>query len=1276
MSHFLDRLNYFSAPRESFSGEHGMATGEDRTWEDAYRNRWAHDKIVRSTHGVNCTGSCSWKIYVKGGIVTWETQQTDYPRTRWDMPNHEPRGCARGASYSWYLYSANRVKYPLVRARLLKYWRTARLAHDPVDAWASIVENDTQRRDYQSIRGLGGMVRASWDEVNEIIAAANIYTIKKHGPDRVIGFSPIPAMSMVSYAAGSRYLSLIGGVCMSFYDWYCDLPPSSPQVWGEQTDVPESADWYNSSFIIAWGSNVPQTRTPDAHFFTEVRYKGAKTVAVTPDYSEVAKLADIWMHPKQGTDAAVAMAMGHVILKEFYFPDGGRPRSAYFDDYVRRYTDMPMLVMLREHLLPNGETVLVPDRYVRASDFNGRLGQANNPEWKTVALDVSGKLVLPVGAIGFRWGPDGRADEGQWNLEAKEARHGHPVKLKLSVREGELASQETARVGFPYFGGIVSPHFPNNASGDGINDVLVRTVPVQRIALGREGDKRDALVATVFDLQVANYGVARGLPGEMAATSFDDDTPYTPAWQERITGTPRAQLITVARQFAENADKTHGKSMVIIGAAMNHWYHSDMNYRGVINMLMMCGCIGQSGGGWAHYVGQEKLRPQTGWTALAFALDWIRPPRQMNSTSFFYAHTDQWRYEKLGMEEVISPLADKKLYAGSMIDYNVRAERMGWLPSAPQLQTNPLQVVRDAASAGMEPKDYTVRALQDGSLTMSCTDPDHPANWPRNMFVWRSNILGSSGKGHEYFLKHLLGTRNGVQGKDLGAQEAKPTEVVWHDKAPEGKLDLLVTLDFRMSTTCLYSDIVLPTATWYEKNDLNTSDMHPFIHPLSTAVDPAWQSRSDWDIYKGFAKKFSEICVGHLGVEKEVVLTPLMHDTPSELAQPFEVRDWKRGECTLIPGKTAPNIQVVERDYPNVFKRFTALGPLLNKSGNGGKGIAWNTQTEVRQLGELSGLVSDEGATRGMPKIDTDIDAAEVVLMLAPETNGHVAVKAWAALGKITGREHTHLAIHREDEKIRFRDIQAQPRKIISSPTWSGIESETVSYNAGYTNVHEMIPWRTLTGRQHFYMDHPWMIAFGEGFSTYRPPVDLKTTAGIHGIRSNGNPEILLNFITPHQKWGIHSTYTDNLLMLTLSRGGPCIWLSEDDARNAGIVDNDWVELFNINGAIAARAVVSQRVNPGMVLMYHAQEKIVNTPGSEITGTRGGIHNSVTRIVLKPTHMIGGYAQFSYGFNYYGTIGTNRDEFVVVRKMVTVDWLDTPAGEEPGRPMQAQGETT
>jgi nitrate reductase alpha subunit len=188
---------------------------------------------VRSTHGVNCTGSCSWKIYVKGGIVTWETQQTDYPRTRPDLPNHEPRGCARGASYSWYLYSANRVKYPMIRARLLTQWRAAlAVSKDPVNAWTLIVENNDARSQWVKQRGLGGFVRSTWDEVNQLIAAANVYTAKKWGPDRVIGFSPIPAMSMVSYAAGSRYLSLIGGVCMSFYDWYCDLPPASPADMG------------------------------------------------------------------------------------------------------------------------------------------------------------------------------------------------------------------------------------------------------------------------------------------------------------------------------------------------------------------------------------------------------------------------------------------------------------------------------------------------------------------------------------------------------------------------------------------------------------------------------------------------------------------------------------------------------------------------------------------------------------------------------------------------------------------------------------------------------------------------------------------------------------------------------------------------------------------------------------------------------------------------------------------------------------------------------------
>ncbi|MGI2097206.1 nitrate reductase subunit alpha, partial [Shewanella glacialipiscicola] len=770
MSHLLDKLRFFKTHQEPFADGHGVTTDKDRSWEQGYRQRWQHDKIVRSTHGVNCTGSCSWKIYVKNGLVTWETQQTDYPRTRPDLPNHEPRGCPRGASYSWYIYSANRLKYPKVRQQLMKLWREAKQQHaDPVDAWASIVSDPVKAKSYKERRGLGGFIRASWDEVNEIIAASNVYTTKEYGPDRVSGFSPIPAMSMVSYAAGARYLSLIGANCLSFYDWYCDLPPASPQVWGEQTDVPESADWYNSNYIIVWGSNVPQTRTPDAHFLSEVRYKGTKTCVITSDYSEASKFGDTWLAPRQGTDAALAMAFGHVILKEFYV----NTPSAYFINYAKRYTDMPMLVMLEE---VNGH--LTSGRFLRAADLVDNLGEENNPDWKTIAFNHDGNLTSPNGSIGYRWG-----EKGKWNLESKDSKGDIDLLLSLKDHDAELTE-----VAFPYFGG--APHEYEYFQHTDHSDIQLRNVPVKTITLA---DGKQAKVASVFDLMLAHYGVDNGVNDSNRASSFDDNIPYTPAWQEVITGVKRADVIRVATEFARNADKTNGRSMVIVGAALNHWYHMDMNYRGLINMLMMCGCIGQSGGGWAHYVGQEKLRPQTGWTPLAFALDWQRPPRHMNGTSFFYNHSSQWRYEKLNMSEIISPLAPKENWTGSIIDFNSRAERMGWLPSAPQLSTNPLHLSASAKAAGQNVEDYVVSQLKTGDLKFACEQPDDPKNFPRNMFIWRSNLLGSSGKGHEYMLRHFLGTKHGLLGKDLGDFGGnKPEDVEWKDEGAEGKVDLWV----------------------------------------------------------------------------------------------------------------------------------------------------------------------------------------------------------------------------------------------------------------------------------------------------------------------------------------------------------------------------------------------------------------------------------------------------------------------------------------------------
>ncbi|MDQ6900190.1 MAG: molybdopterin-dependent oxidoreductase, partial [Candidatus Dormibacteraeota bacterium] len=441
---------------------------KDRQWESFYRDRWQHDKVVRSTHGVNCTGSCSWNVYVKDGIITWESQAVDYPSVGPDMPEYEPRGCPRGASFSWYTYSPLRLRHPYVRGSLLQLYQEAkRVQPDPVLAWASIVEDPEKSALYKSQRGKGGFVRASWEEAVEMIAAAHVHTIKVFGPDRVVGFSPIPAMSQVSYAAGTRFLSLIGGVILSFYDWYADLPPASPQVFGDQTDVPESADWWNAGYLIIWGTNLPITRTPDAHFMVEARYRGQKVVVVSPDYSDHTKFADHWLPAQPGTDAALAMAMGHVILKEFYVDR----QVPFFENYARRYTDLPLLVTLEER-----DGAHLPGRFLRASD----LGQEEElAEWKTVVLDqATGRPAVPNGSVGHRY----QKEEGRWNLELGEV---HPT-LSLLERASERVE-------------ILLPRF-DVGEGEG-GSTLRRGVPALRLG--------GQLVTTAFDLLLAQYGVGR-----------------------------------------------------------------------------------------------------------------------------------------------------------------------------------------------------------------------------------------------------------------------------------------------------------------------------------------------------------------------------------------------------------------------------------------------------------------------------------------------------------------------------------------------------------------------------------------------------------------------------------------------------------------------------------------------------------------------------------------------------------------------------------------------
>ncbi|HEU5428126.1 MAG TPA: nitrate reductase subunit alpha, partial [Actinocrinis sp.] len=944
-------------------------------------------------------------------------------------------------------------------------------------------------------------------------------------------------------------------------------------------------------------------------FMTEARYRGQKVVVVSPDYSDHTKFADDWLACNPGTDGALGMAMGHVVLSEFF-----RDRQVpYFTEYVKTFTDLPFLVRLRER----GDA-FVPEKFLTAADL-GHEGEG--AAHRTVLLDAAtGQPHLPGGTLADHFSASGK---GKWNLDLGGV---DPVLSLYDTREDAAA--------------VDLPRFDVGASEGG--GVVRRGVPVRRVG--------GHLVTTVFDLLMAQYAVGRdGLPGEWPANYEDASTPYTPAWQEAITSVPAAAAARVAREFARTAELSRGRSMIAMGAGTNHWFHSDQIYRTFFTLTMLCGCQGVNGGGWAHYVGQEKVRPLTGFQQVAFALDWQRPTRHMTGTSFFYLHSNQWRYEHFDAAHFSSPLGRGLFRGKAFADTLAQASRMGWTPTHPAFDRNPLDLADQAAAAGMDVNKYVVEELKADRLRFAGEDPDDPRNFPRVMTVWRANLLGSSGKGMEYFMRHLLGVEDAVRAEE-SPQELRPAEVRWREQAPRGKLDLVTTVDFRMTSTCTYSDIVLPAATWYEKHDISTTDMHPFVHSFNPAIAPPWETRTDFEVFKTIGETFSRLAATHLGTRTDVIAAPLLHDTADELAQPGGVvRDWARGQCEPVPGVSMPRLITVQRDYGAVAAKMAALGPLTETLGTAVKGVAWKPVEAVDLLGRLNGRVRG-GVADGRPKLERDIHLAEAILTLSGTTNGQVALQGWRDLEERTGVELADLAEERAGDRISFADTQTQPRAVITSPEWSGSESGGRRYSPFVVNVERKKPWHTLTGRMHFYLDHDWIQEYGEALPTFRPPLNYARHFGNQGLGEPGRPEITVRYLTPHSKWSIHSEYQDNLHMLRLFRGGPVIWMSPLDAQKIGVADNDWIEAYNRNGVVAARAAVTHRMPEGTVFMYHAKDRHLMTPKSEVSGWHGGGDNSLTRLVVKPTHMIGGYGQLSYGFNYYGPTGNQRDEITVIRR--------------------------
>ncbi len=383
-------------------------------------------------------------------------------------------------------------------------------------------------------------------------------------------------------------------------------------------------------------------------------------------------------------------------------------------------------------------------------------------------------------------------------------------------------------------------------------------------------------------------------------------------------------------------------------------------------------------------------------------------------------------------------------------------------------------------------------------------------------------------------------------------------------------------------------------------------------------------------------------------------MTPMITDSPDELAQPMgEMRDWKSGDVEPVAGKTFPKVKIVKRDYTKVLDMYTTLGPrVCQPNGYGAKGINMDLSEEYEQLKE-SYLVGEKD---GRPSLEDARQVAEVILRISPESDGEVSHKLFEGLSEKTGLPLTDLIAGERDVHIHFPDLASQPVRSITSPHWSAIESPGRTYAPWVMNIETLKPFHTLTGRQEIYFDHRIYRELGEHLPTYKPPVDMVQIGDVRLDHAEPNSKVF-RFITPHGKWQIHSMFWDTWHMLNMFRGGQVVWINDDDAKEIDVKDNDWVEIYNENGISVVRAAVSQTVPRDMSIMYHSSERHVNVPFStlarkrEMTDLRGGTNNATTRIMMNPATMVGGYANWTYFLNYWGTSPSERDCAVLIRKM-------------------------
>lgn len=347
-----------------------------RKFEDVYRSKWTWDRVAHGTHGTNCAGTCAFNVYIKNGIVWREEQQGMYEASG-DAPDYGPRGCQKGLRHAKYMYGKQRVLYPMKRV---------------------------------GERGEGKWERISWDQATREIADKFLDHSIKDGPNTIsYGSGTQMSVKLASFAALARFANITGVTMPEFYSGVGDLPTGVYMTLGEVYTGDTMASIYKARCVLVWMSNPAVTRIPDAHFFWEAKYNGAKVISISPDFTPTAMHSSLWVNPKPGTDTALAMGIVNTLIEE----------NLYDADYIKEQSDMPLLVrtdtgeFLREiDMSIMGKLAVRENVYYMWDEASGQIVKAPG----------TGLAERPMGRDRLKWesislGAIKPALEGSWTVD-------------------------------------------------------------------------------------------------------------------------------------------------------------------------------------------------------------------------------------------------------------------------------------------------------------------------------------------------------------------------------------------------------------------------------------------------------------------------------------------------------------------------------------------------------------------------------------------------------------------------------------------------------------------------------------------------------------------------------------------------------------------------------------------------------------------------------------------------------------------------------------------